>query len=157
MTRASIFLLSVLVFSSWTGSAFATSRENWITGFKREFPKLTCQEGQFFRTFYQTTEAQCREKMTEATEFCIAQEMKNLPDEFLTVDQGRHWGEVIGKCAGARFAQIVPMTPKGLLKLLPKSMWSPRVIGFGVGIAIAFFLMIGLVIFLVVRSRKKKS
>ncbi len=155
MTRS--FLSALFTFSLlWIAAeSRAVSKEAWIEGFKREFPKLTCTDDQVFRTLYKTTKEECLAKMLEATEFCIAQEEGKLPTDFENSEQGREWGEQIGKCAGTRFAQAVPIDPKGILKMLPPGLTSGKVIAIGVGIAVVFFLFVGLIVIWAIRQRRK--
>lgn len=154
MMQRSIFGFLILIFTVYAAESRGVSKEAWIEGFKREFPKMTCADGQFFRTFYKTNKQKCLEKMLEATEFCIAQENLNLPKDFETVDQGRQWGETIGKCAGSRYATLVPMDASGVFKKFGDMNYG-KIIGFAIGVAVAFLGLVGLIIWLVVRRRKR--
>lgn len=155
MARSFIHNLFIIGLLLVAAEGLAVSQEAWIEGFKREFPKMTCTDDQIFRTMYKTTKEECMSKMLEATEYCIAQRKDKLPADFDSVDQGREWGEDIGKCAGTRFAQTAPLDPKGIFKMLPPGLTSGRVIGIAAGIALAFFAFVGLIIFWAVRQRRK--
>jgi hypothetical protein len=80
------------------------SREDWINDMTTALPVTFCKSGMLFRTCYSVTQAECEETALSAARTCLAVNRDKLPATLHQPEDGRKWGAVIGRCAGATYA-----------------------------------------------------
>ncbi|MCB1865529.1 MAG: hypothetical protein KDG50_08855 [Chromatiales bacterium] len=92
------------------------SRDGWVAGMQDLLPRVFCEDGSYFRSCFSITADACHAKASATTETCLKQVAPKLPDELRQPEDGRTWGQQVGRCAGGNFER----------ELLPKRLNSPK-------------------------------
>ena len=59
------------------------------------FPKLVCQDSQFYRQCDSVSQVECETAMKSATADCLQKHLSDLPPNITTnKNEGTHWGKL---------------------------------------------------------------
>lgn len=91
-----------------TATGQGVSKEVWLEKFKELAPPAMCKNlttadsTKNILSANKITYDQCVPMITKSMNNCLAKFSTSLPSQF-DVDQGRKWGEIVGRCSGADF------------------------------------------------------
>ena len=110
-----MFLMRMVVLASLLGALLVgtagcktkkqASKKYWITEMKKRLPEEFCKQGGVFRECFKLTKAQCLATAKEATKLCLNRFRSQFPKVFMQPEDGSHWGQKVGLCAGTAFEQ----------------------------------------------------
>jgi len=83
--------------------ASEVSKEDWIARVRTSLPALFCAEGSYFRSCFTLTPQECEERAASTTRICLSDVQDQIPATLKLPDEGRKWGEKVGRCAGQAF------------------------------------------------------
>ena len=66
-------------------------------------PGYFCKNESYFRSCFQVSEEQCLYVADAATSTCLARFTEQIPDSLNQPQDGTHWGEKVGACAGTLY------------------------------------------------------
>jgi hypothetical protein len=79
------------------------AKSTWMEAMKTAIPNVFCSGkgvSRYFRECFKVTEDQCLEAALRATKVCLLSLADEIPQELHQPDDGRSWGNKLGKCAG---------------------------------------------------------
>lgn len=91
-----------------TATSHGVSKEIWLQQFKVLAPPAMCknltvaESTKNILSANKITYDKCVPMITKSMNNCLAKFSNSLPAQF-DVDQGRKWGEIVGRCSGADF------------------------------------------------------
>jgi len=98
-------LLGMFLFCTVTTTyAGEESKEVWIDRMSANLPTAFCQSKQFPRQCFEVTQIECEETALSATIICLEKYKEKIPNVLNHPKDGRHWGKIIGRCAGDVYA-----------------------------------------------------
>lgn len=100
---AAYSLLMILVTDTFADEK-TISKEEFFKYLPETFTQKFCQEEQFFRICYKTTQKKCEEIITSATKICIGQIRSQISPRMVR-SMCAPWGAKIGECVGLTYAQ----------------------------------------------------
>lgn len=81
----------------------SVSREAWSALVLNMLPELLCHDESYFVQCFGMDTDQCESDLAKQTRNCLENLSEQIPSRISTSEQGRVAGELIGRCAGARF------------------------------------------------------
>ena len=102
MFKLIVTTIFVLLFPSLAVSQEIT-KEQWVDRMSTALPTMFCQSGQYFRECFRVSQEQCEEVALSATRICLKDKARDMPASLEQPKDGRHWGQIIGECAGTNY------------------------------------------------------
>ena len=98
--------ISIIVLSTYSSGQEPT-KDMWLGVMRAGLPSAFCTSEQIFRQFYSVSESQCKTTASDATDACIKQYDKKIPERFNSAEEARDWGSQLGMCAGNAYGIIL--------------------------------------------------
>jgi hypothetical protein len=110
------------------GGAAATtvntiSREQWTTQMGNLLPAAMCQEGSYFRACFAISASDCHKTATATTATCLRQYTDQMPATLKQPEDGAHWGQLVGTCAGTLYDHELKAKMRNDAKCKDLSYW----------------------------------
>ena len=78
-------------------------RDEWVAQFEVAMMSMMCREDWYFRTCFSDLSADtCASRAQEALKSCLDELKDQIPEQLSQPEDGRHWGNVVGGCAGQK-------------------------------------------------------
>ena len=94
----------LLLIGSTSAMANEISKDDWINGMSTALPAYLCKAEQYFRQCFNVTQTECEETTLSTTRICLAKNKEKIPNRLRQPEEGTHWGNIIGTCAGSAYA-----------------------------------------------------
>ena len=102
------------------------SKDIWLGQMRAVMSSALCTNEQIFRQCFNVSESQCKMAVTDATNACVNQYERKIPEKLKLPEKGRYWGFQLGMCAGNAYGVILRKQLinsndcKGLIPNLPE-------------------------------------
>jgi len=83
------------------------TKDTWLALMRAGLPSAFCTSEQIFRQCFSVSESQCKMTATEATDACIKQYERRIPERFNSAKEAGDWGSELGMCAGNAYGFIL--------------------------------------------------
>lgn len=100
-------------------------RQRWMEGMQQLLPQNFCGPQHYFRQCFHISEADCFEAAGRVTTECLSTFEATLPETLTLPQEGRHWGAIVGTCAGSRFDQQMAAHARDEERCQSASNWVP--------------------------------
>ena len=99
------YILGFIVMLGLTSSVNANdiSKDYWMSQMVKIFPSEMCKDGSYFRHCFAVSASECTQTLENLTKGCMQKYSSQMPTTFNQPDDGRHWGQVVGACAGGNY------------------------------------------------------
>ncbi len=98
MKKLIFYVITLMLYSSI--HAQEVPKDMWIAQMQTALPEHFCSPDQYFRQCFDVVESRCRTVGAEATNACLRQYEKKIPNKLKQPVDGTKWGTQIGSCAG---------------------------------------------------------
>ena len=89
-----------------TAYADEISKDVWMDSISTALPIKACQSKQYFRQCFDVNQVECENTVLSATRICLEKYKDKIPNPLNQPVDGKHWGSVIGKCAGGAYEMV---------------------------------------------------
>ena len=86
-------------------------------------PAAMCQDGSYFRACFDISASDCHTTATATTATCLRQYTDQMPETLKQPEDGTHWGQVVGACAGTLYGGELKAKMRNEAKCKDPSYW----------------------------------
>jgi hypothetical protein len=94
------YFVAVLAVLPFTVFAKDVSKAQWTESIEKNMPIAFCTSQTYFRQCHTVTVRECEAAAVGATKDCLDKHGAEIPATLTLPQDGRKWGEVVGRCAG---------------------------------------------------------
>jgi hypothetical protein len=91
---------AILMCASTLSLAQPVERKQWTDMMSTALPTAFCTPASYFRQCFKISAQECEEAASSATRVCLNKHANDIPRTMTMPQDGRHWGTVLGQCAG---------------------------------------------------------
>jgi len=80
--------------------AQTAGKKEWMDHVANGMPGAFCSPQAYFRQCFSVSAKECEDAAATATRSCLEKHAGEIPQTLAMPKDGRHWGSVVGRCAG---------------------------------------------------------
>jgi len=93
-------LVALLITFPLLASAQTAGKKEWMDHVANGMPGAFCSPQAYFRQCFSVSAKECEDAAATATRSCLDKHSGEIPAMLAMPKDGRHWGSVVGRCAG---------------------------------------------------------